>query len=63
MAIDDEDLTPGGGEASREVIASVLHGVKDLKIVSLSVEAKEYFLTCSTRNIVTLAHQNPQKSK
>jgi hypothetical protein len=34
-----------------------------LKIVSLSVEAKEYFLTCSTRNIVTLAHQNPQKSK
>jgi hypothetical protein len=62
MAIDVEDLASGGGERTQEVIASVLHGVKDLKIVSLSMKFKEDFPTCS-RNIVTLAHQNPQKSK
>ena len=43
MAIDVEDLTSGGGEAGRGVIASVLHGVKDLKMVSLSVKYMERF--------------------
>jgi hypothetical protein len=62
MAIDVADLTSGGGEASQEVIASVLHGVKDLKVVSLSVKFIKLFLIFS-RSIVTLALQNPQKSK
>jgi hypothetical protein len=43
MAIDVEDLASGSGERSQEVIASVLHGVKDLKIVSLSMKFKEDF--------------------
>jgi hypothetical protein len=62
MAIDAEDLTSGGGEAGRGVIASVLHGVKDLKIVSLSMKFIKLFLILS-RSIVTLALQNLQKSK
>jgi hypothetical protein len=62
MAIDVEDLASGGGEKSQEVIASVLHGVKDLKIVSLSVKFMRLFLIFP-RNIVSLAHQNLQKSK
>ena len=43
MAIDIEYLTSGGGEKRQEVIASVLHGVKDLKMVSLSVKYMERF--------------------
>jgi hypothetical protein len=62
MAIDVEDLASGGGEKSQEVIASVLHGVKDLKIVSLSMKFIKLFLILS-RSIVTLALQNLQKSK
>jgi hypothetical protein len=44
MAIEVEDTITGRGEASQEVIASVLHGVKDLKIVSLCVKFIEDFL-------------------